>query len=76
MARYKYVGPRARPHLVKEYGPTVAVVLRMKDGTNYRVDAPDPQRGFKPGDDIPVDITDEHVIRAMDVDSRFQRVGG
>jgi len=48
----------------------------MKDGTNYRVDAPDPQRGFKPGDDIPVDITDEHVIRAMDVDSRFQRVGG
>lgn len=74
--KYRYLGEPDRPHMVKAYGKTMAVIFRLKNGTEYRLDAPDPTTGFMPGQEIPYDVTDKRVLAAMDADSRFERIGG
>ena len=74
MARYAYLGELARPGLVKQYGPTLAIRFRLKDGSTQEIKASDPKRGFVIGQDIGINVTDDRVIRHLDADPRFKRL--
>lgn len=74
MARYKYLGEPPRPRCVRQYGNTVAIVFHLKDGTRYKLDAPNPTTGFVAGETINYDALDERVLRALDADPRFERI--
>jgi hypothetical protein len=72
MAHFLYLGEPPRPW-VKSYGVVSEFNVPQKDGTMLNLPAPDPQVGWKPGDDIG-DITDERALRVLRVDPRFSEV--
>lgn len=74
MARFKYNGEPSRPKLVTNYGPTLKIRLKMKDGTAQELTPVPPATRFEIGQDIGYDITDERAIRYLEVDSRFTRL--
>ena len=73
MARFKYLGQKDRPNLVKTKGDSLKLRLHLKDGSIVEL-APKSGGKFTPGQDIGYDITDERVIRHLSVDTRFQRI--
>jgi len=72
MARFKYLGEPPRP-FVKTYGDTHNIKVQLKNGT---VQVLEPKTGdhFVIGADIGYDITDEHTLRILRADARFQEI--
>jgi len=72
MARFIYLGEPARQGL--KYGPTLAIVFHLKDGSRPRVDAPNQTTGFVIGQDLGIEITEKRVLRHMRADKRFREI--
>jgi hypothetical protein len=73
MARFKYLGEKPRPGLVKKYGDCTVIRIPKKDGSVLELRC-HPGHCFMPGSDIGEDITDERALRVMRADSRFEEV--
>lgn len=73
MARFKYLGERARPTLVTSYGPTKQIIVPKKDGSKITVDAPTPA-GFQPGEEVSFDFTDVKSLESLRADPRFEEI--
>lgn len=73
MARFKFLGLQLQPGQVV-HGPVTGFVFHHKDGVKRPHNHPNPKRGFLPGDELGVDITDERVIRHLRVDPRFAEI--
>jgi hypothetical protein len=71
MPNFRYLG---EPHFdfVQTMGKSEKFKVPKQDGTKQEFDAPDPETGFVPGDEITV--TDEHSIRVLSADPRFELV--
>lgn len=74
MARFKYLGPKEWPLLVKIPGKTEEIVLHLKNGTTQRLTPVPPKTFFAKDEDIGYDITDERVIRHLSAHPRFVRI--
>jgi len=74
MARFKYLGEKLRPGLVKVYGPCTQINVPKKDGTSSHFTPVPPSTQFVIGEDIGYDVTDSRSIRYMQVDTRFEQI--
>lgn len=71
MARFKYLGEKARTGLVIAYGPCQKIRLRLKDGTTTELTPVAPATEFVADVDIGYNINDERTLRALRADPRF-----
>lgn len=73
MARFRYLGEKARPNMVVSYGPTLKFrVPTTQGGVEY--EALDPILGFIKGQDIGIEVVDANSLRSLRVDTRFEEI--
>jgi len=74
MARFRWMGGKARPGLIKKRGQMRKIRIPLQNGTKMKIDAPNKQTGFVVGEDIGVDITDPRALRLLRNDHRFEEI--
>ena len=74
MARFRWLGGKARPGFIKKRGQLRKIRIPLQDGTKLKLEAPNKQLGFVEGEDLGVEITDPRALRLLRNDNRFEEI--